>query len=199
MKPKFLNGFLRDEEKGVGGDGGGASNVIVLPGAEAGGEGEAAGGETAGAGEGKVGFLDSVLGSLKTKGALVAEMGDLKGKLSAADGEVLRLKGELETLQGEHAKVKGDLAALQGERAQIEAALKASQAEVTSVEEKALEQVAGLGFSAEKLPEAAAEDAVDNVEALEQALAKETDPRRIYTLNQELEAAKKAKKAAKAG
>jgi chromosome segregation ATPase len=198
MKPKFLNGLLRDEEKGAGGDGGGASNVIALPGAEAGAAGAEVGGEGAGEAEKKPGMLESVLGALQTKGSLVAEISGLKEKVTAAEGEALKLRGELETANGELVRVRGELVTLQGERQQIAAALEASQKEVTTVEAKALDLTAGLGISSDKLPEASAEGGEQGVEALEKALAKETDPKRIFTLNQELEAAKAKAKAEKA-
>jgi chromosome segregation ATPase len=204
MKPKFLNGLLRDEEKGAGGDGGGASNVIALPGAEAGAAGAEGGGEGAGevAGGGeaekKPGMLESVLGALQTKGSLVAEISGLKEKVTAAEGEALKLRGELEKANGELVRVRGELVTLQGERQQIAAALEASQKEVTTVEAKALDLTAGLGISSDKLPEASAEGGEQGVEALEKALAAEKDPQRIFTLNQELEAAKAKAKAEKA-
>lgn len=189
MKPKYSN-VLRQAEQGEGTAGGGASNVIPLAPAA-----DAPAAEAPAAEPPKATLLEGVLGAMQSKGALVAQLNDLKGKITAADAEVITLKAAVESKDGEITKLRAELATLNGERAQIQAALEASQKEVRTVEDAAIVQIGALGFSAEKLPEAAAEDAEQTVEALEKQLAAETDPKRIFTLNQQLEAAKKAKKA----
>lgn len=201
MKPKFE--FLRQAEQGEGTAGGGAGNIVSMKGAEgaegptgpkgvAGPPGDPGAADPAAA---QPTLLDGVLGAMKSKGALVAQIGDLKGQVSAAEVEVLQLKASVQLKDGELGTLRAQLATLQAERAQIAAALEASQKEVRTVEDAALVQIGGLGFSAEALPEAAQEGAQDSVAALEKQLAAETDPQRIFTLNEKLNAAKVAAKA----
>lgn len=175
------NRFLRSEANDVG-EGGGAAPVTT--GAAAVAEAPEGGEPTAGAKAEpeakKPGLLDQVLGSIQTKGSLVAELTGVRGELEAERGISAGLRTEIADLKGQVAAQSAELDSLRAERAEIAKALETAGKEKVSTEEAAAGIVAGLGVPAESLPAAQTEE--ESEDGLRARLEACTDPTERFRL-----------------
>lgn len=119
-------------------------------------------------------FLQSVLGTVQTKGKLVSERDAAIARATTAEASLTAAHAELATLRAENAAFKQ-------ERETIQAALIAAQAANQEVEVAAASQVAALGFEPAALPAAtsAPEETKDQLIA---RLEKETDNNKRHAL-----------------
>lgn len=124
-------------------------------------------------------FLQKVAAGLQSKGHLIAENATLLQRAEKAEQENLSLHSQLSALNSQ-------LSTLTTERAEIQKLLTAAQAEKETVEQKAVAEVAAIGFAADKLPESA--KAGETREELEAQLAVEKDNNRRWDIAAKLNA-----------
>lgn len=130
--------------------------------------------------------------ALASKTSLQAQIVQRDATITEHAAEIERLKAELATAQGDLAKANAKIATLEADAAEVDKALKAAEAEAkgekaknTTVEKRAQEKVAGLGFSAEKLP-AADDSASDSIDDLRERMQASTDPKEKQALMKQI-------------
>jgi len=144
--------------------------------------------------------------ALASKSSLQAAIAERDTKISEHASEIERLKTELATAQGDLVKANAKITALEADAAEVDKALKSAETEAkelkakeTTVEKKAQEKVAGLGFSAAKLPAAEENEQTENSsDAIFEKFKAETDPEKRSALYREHQKALARERAAAA-
>ena len=185
MKNRAFNSFLRSAEPEALGGGSSVPAATAAPEIAAETPVEQPAAETPAKGSG---ILQRIEAGLSSKMTLLGERDAATARADHAEAALVTERAALATAQGEITALRAQVATLTAERTQIEAMLNTARDNATTVELAAAVTVAGMGFDAAALP-AAGEDK-NSIEALEQALDKETDPKEICRLNEKLEARK---------
>lgn len=126
-------------------------------------------------------FLQKVAAGLQSKGHLIAENATLLQRATTAESLLVKTSAELDAANAR-------LSTLETERAEIQKLLTEAKAEKETVEQKAVAEIAAIGFAADKLPESA--KAGETREELEAQLAATpvTDNARRWELAEKLNA-----------
>lgn len=116
-------------------------------------------------------FVEKVAASFQSKGALAAELAQVKERATNAEAELVTLRQQLQSVTGERD-------ALAGEKQQIANLLQKAQEQAKTVTEQTVETVAQLGFTAaeSKTLPGAVEQTESPIKLLEKEYAKATCP-----------------------
>ncbi len=131
--------------------------------------------------------------ALSSKASLQADIAKREAQMSEQSESIARLEGDLSAAQTALGEANAKIAALEADAAEVDKALKAAESEAaaekaknTTVEKKTQETVAGLGFSAGKLPAAQDGGGEENSsDAIFERFQAETDPEKRAGLYRE--------------
>ncbi len=154
MKNRFWNflllgslmGIVADDKKAGGGGGGSETETAEQDPAKPSTEAPERPAEAS--------LADRVLGSIKSKGSLIAERNDFRQRAETAEAALAKI-------QGEHTTATAELTTLRADQQRISEALATAESEKTTVSEAATEQLAALGVKSEELATVSKNDGDD--------------------------------------